>query len=152
MIKNDTPLTKHKMSVLLHEQSGKWNKIRKFVLTWLYWQWLYWQFKALGLVYSERQHDTMMMVAISLSLKTMESLQIGVATHSGVTPLFSMRTVSLASSQHCRCVDADAQSKWALTVKWSFSPSSNLFWWAPWICVVISSERLLFFLFNSGLK
>ena len=34
-----------------------------------------------------------------------------VATHSGVAPLFSMRTGSLVSSQSCRNVDADAQSK-----------------------------------------
>ena len=40
----------------------------------------------------------MMTLAILLSLKTMESLQIGVATHFRATPLFSMKTVSLESS------------------------------------------------------
>ena len=34
-----------------------------------------------------------------------------VATHFGVTRLFSMRTVSLASSQSCRSIDADALCK-----------------------------------------
>ena len=41
----------------------------------------------------------------------MEPLQIGVATHFQVTPLFSMRTELLASSQSCRSIDADAQCK-----------------------------------------
>ena len=41
----------------------------------------------------------------------MESLQNRVATHFGVTPLFSMRAVSLASSQHCRGIDADVWCK-----------------------------------------
>ena len=36
------------------------------------------------------------------------------ATPFGVTPLFSMTAVSLASSQHYRSVDADAQRKRAL--------------------------------------
>ena len=35
-------------------------------------------------------------------MATMESLESGVATHFGVTPLWSMRTVSQASSQHWR--------------------------------------------------
>ena len=49
------------------------------------------------------------MTVILFSLKTMESLQNGVATHFGATALFSIRPVSLASSQHCRSVDADSQ-------------------------------------------
>ena len=40
-----------------------------------------------------------MTLAELLSLNTMESLQNGLHTHSGVTP-YSMREVSLASSQH----------------------------------------------------
>ena len=50
---------------------------------------------------------------ILLYMKTMESLQNGVATHFEVTPLFSVRTVFLASSQCCRSTDADAWCKWA---------------------------------------
>ena len=38
-----------------------------------------------------------------------------VATHSGVTPLFSIRIVLLASLQNCRSIDADAWCKQALT-------------------------------------
>ena len=45
------------------------------------------------------------------SLKTIKSLENALQPHSGVTPLFSMRTVSLASSQSCRSVDADAWYK-----------------------------------------
>ena len=37
--------------------------------------------------------------AMKFSLTTMESLENGVATHFGATPLWSMRTVSRASSQ-----------------------------------------------------
>ena len=43
----------------------------------------------------------------------MESLENGL--QSGVTPLFSMRTVSLASLQYCRSVYADAWWKWTPT-------------------------------------
>ena len=57
-----------------------------------------------------------MRLAILFSLKTMESLQNGVATHFGVTALFSFRPVLLASSQHCPNIDADAQCKRALTL------------------------------------
>ena len=39
-----------------------------------------------------------MMLVILVSFKTMESLQNRVTTHFGVTPLFSMRAVLLASS------------------------------------------------------
>ena len=39
-----------------------------------------------------------MTLAILFSLKTMESLQNGVATHFQATPLFSMKTESQASS------------------------------------------------------
>ena len=43
-----------------------------------------------------------------------EVAQKWVATHSGVTPLFSVRTESLASLQSFRNVDADAWCKQAL--------------------------------------
>ena len=52
--------------------------------------------------------------SVLFSLKTMESLQIGVTTHFWATPLFSMRTVLLASLQSYRSVDADAWCKRAL--------------------------------------
>ena len=58
-----------------------------------------------------------MTLVILLSLKTTELLQIGVANHSGVTALFSIRPISLASSQHCHNVDADAQYKRAQSDK-----------------------------------
>ena len=57
----------------------------------------------LGPVYTKHQHqhcnNSVMMLAILLSLKTMESLQNGVATHLQAASLFSMRTVSLVSSE-----------------------------------------------------
>ena len=46
-----------------------------------------------------------MILVVLFSLKTLDLLQNGVATHFWVTPLSSMRTVSLASSQSCRSVD-----------------------------------------------
>ena len=39
----------------------------------------------------------------------------GLLPQSGATPLFSMRTISLVSSQSCRSNDADAWCKRALT-------------------------------------
>ena len=61
---------------------------------------------AQGTVYIKRQREcwdkTAMMLAIQFSLKTMELLHIGVATDFRATPLFSMRTVSLASLHSCR--------------------------------------------------
>ena len=49
----------------------------------------------LGSIYTKRQRqccdNAAMMLAILFSLKTMESLQNGVATHFQATPLFSMR-------------------------------------------------------------
>ena len=51
------------------------------------------------------------MPVIQLSTKTIESLQNGLQPYSGVNPLFSMRAVSLLSSQRCRSVDADAWCK-----------------------------------------
>ena len=67
----------------------------------------------LGSVKRQRQscNNCAMTLAISLSLKTMQSLQNGVATHFRVTPLYSVRTESLLSLQSCRSVDADARCK-----------------------------------------
>ena len=52
-------------------------------------------------VYTKRQcqrsDNWAMILVILLSLKTIELLEIGLQFHSEVTPLFSMRTVSLAS-------------------------------------------------------
>ena len=58
-----------------------------------------------------------MTLEILFSLKTVESLENRLQTNSGATPLFSMRTVLLASSQSCRSVDADAWCKQALKYK-----------------------------------
>ena len=49
-----------------------------------------------------------------VSASTMESLKNGLQSHSGVPPFFSMRTLSLASSQNCCSVDFDAWCKRAL--------------------------------------
>ena len=40
----------------------------------------------------------------------MKLLQNGVATHFQVTPLFSMRTESLAAPHSCHSIDADADA------------------------------------------
>ena len=62
----------------------------------------------------QRCDNSLMMLAILFSLKTMESLANILQPHSGATPLFSMRTELQASSQSCRSVDADAWCKRAL--------------------------------------
>ena len=49
-----------------------------------------------------------MTLAILFSLKTIELIENGLQLQSGVTPLVSIRTVLLASSQSCHSVDADA--------------------------------------------
>ena len=74
-----------------------------------------------------------------LSLKTMDTLQNRVATDFGVAPLVSMRTVSLASWQYCRSVDAGAWCKalaislwsnfWLLTASVSVSVWVWVIWW-----------------------
>ena len=73
---------------------------------------------ALGTIYTEHQsqhcHNSVMMLVILLSLKRLELLTNGIATHFRVPPLFSMRTVLLASLQSCRSVDPDAWCKQAL--------------------------------------
>ena len=74
----------------------------------------------LGLVHTERQrhfcHNAAMMLAILFSLKTVESLENGLQPHPGATPMFSMRTESLALSQSYRNVDSDTQCKLVLMV------------------------------------
>ena len=56
-----------------------------------------------------------MMLAILFLLKTVKSLENGLQTYSGATPLFSIRTESLASSQSYRTIDTDAWCKWSLS-------------------------------------
>ena len=74
---------------------------------------------SLGSVYSKPQRqrcdNSAMTLAILFSLKTMESLQIEVVTHFQASPLISMTIESLASSQSCHRVDADAWCKRALS-------------------------------------
>ena len=53
-------------------------------------------------------------VRFPFSLKTMESLQNGIATCFQATPLILMRTKSQASSQSCRSIEADVWCKRAL--------------------------------------
>ena len=81
--------------------------------------------RPLGPVYTKRQRqscdNSTMTLAILFSLKSMETLENGLQPHSGVTPLFSMRTESQASSQSCRSIHADAWCKWAFRVRWSKS-------------------------------
>ena len=71
-------------------------------------------------IYTKRQRQCCdnwaMMLAILFSLKTIESLENGVATHFQVTPLISMRTESLASSQSCRKVVVGSWCKRALKI------------------------------------
>ena len=55
-----------------------------------------------------------MMLGILFSLKTMESPQNGFQPHSGVTPLFSVKTLPVVSWLSCRSIDADARCKRAL--------------------------------------
>ena len=66
----------------------------------------------LGPIYTKRQRqccdNCAKTLAILFSLKTMESLENGLQPHSGETPLFSMRTVSLASLQSCHSIDTNA--------------------------------------------
>ena len=49
--------------------------------------------------------NAVMALAILLLMKTVESLQNGFVALSGGTPLFSIIEVSLASAQHCCCVE-----------------------------------------------
>ena len=60
---------------------------------------------------SQRCDNSAMTLAILFSLKTMELLENRLRPYSGVTPLFSIRTESLVSSQSCRRIDADAWCK-----------------------------------------
>ena len=63
-------------------------------------------------IYTKRKcqcsDNSVIMLAALFTLKTMESLKNGLQPQSGVTPLFSIRTVSLVSSQSCCSVDTDA--------------------------------------------
>ena len=69
-----------------------------------------------------------MTLAIPFSLKTMESLQNGVATYFQETSLFSMRIESLVSLQSCGRIDADAWYKQALIVaKYKFETTTFIF-------------------------
>ena len=72
----------------------------------------------LGPVYTKHQHqhcdNSAIMLVILSSLQTMELLKNGVATHFQVTPLFSMRTESLASLQSYCSTDAEAWCKLTL--------------------------------------
>ena len=78
--------------------------------------------------------NTVMTLAILLSLKTMEYLQYRVATHFGATPLFSMRPISLVLSQRCDSIDVDA---------WENGPVGETF------CSLLVWDQLLhFFQFN----
>ena len=65
-------------------------------------------------------------LATLFSLKTMETLQNRVAIHFRAAPLFSMRTVSLASLQSCGSVDTDARCKWALNKTRLFANALHL--------------------------
>ena len=77
-------------------------------------------FTCQGPVYTKRQrqrcNSSAMTLAILFSLKTMESLQNLVATHSQASLLISMRTELLASLQSGRSIDADVWCKRALNV------------------------------------
>ena len=74
----------------------------------------------LRLVYTKRQRqhceNSMMMQVILFSLKPMVSLHNWVATHFQVTPLFSMKTLVLASLQSCHCIYTDVMCKWAHSI------------------------------------
>ena len=81
-----------------------------------------------GPVYTERQSrrckNSALVLVILLLLKTMALLKNGIATHFQVTPLLSMRTVSLVSSQSCRkdvTALTDAWCKRAFTAELSTS-------------------------------
>ena len=63
---------------------------------------------------SQRWDNSAITLAILFSLTTMESLENGLQSNSGVAPLFSMTAVSLMSLQSCHSVDSDAQCKRAL--------------------------------------
>ena len=82
--------------------------------------------KTLGPVYTKCQHQrcdqSVITLAILFLVKTTES-----QPYSGVIPVFSMRTESLASSQSCRSGDADACCKQALTACDGAEPALSKF-------------------------
>ena len=71
-------------------------------------------YEPLRFIYTKRQRqrcdNSAMTLAILFSLKSVELLQNGFATHFQATPLISMRTKLQASLQSCRSVDADADA------------------------------------------
>ena len=97
----------------------------------------------LGSIYTkhQRQHcdNSVMMLAIPLSLKTMESHQIGVANPFQVTLLFSMRRESLTSSQSCGSIDADTWCKWTLKPQVWFN---SWYWLLCHSCLRVSSTKI----------
>ena len=88
-----------------------------------------------GPIFTETQHqycdNSAMTLVILVSLKTMELLKNGLQPHSGVTPLFSMTTVSLASSQSCEA--------------WTLTPNVN----RPLLCIVILGSHISVFEFQT---
>ena len=68
---------------------------------------------------TKHQHcdNSAMMLVILFSLKSIELFENRLQPHSGATPLFSMRTISLASLQSCSSIDADAWCKRALRLR-----------------------------------
>ena len=78
----------------------------------------------LRVIYTNRQRqrcdNSAKTLAILFSSKTTVSPENGLQSQSGVTPLFSMRTESPASSQSCRSVDTDAWCGWPLIVSGTF--------------------------------
>ena len=52
--------------------------------------------------------------------------QSGIQPQAGVTPLFSIRTASLASSQNCRSVDSDSWCKRTITIARRFVNKSQI--------------------------
>ena len=94
--------------IFLLDESGNWLHFCRYRWT------------ALGSVYTKHQrqrcNNSAMTLAILFPLKTMDLLENGLQPQSGVTPLFSMKMVSLVSSQSSRSIDADTWCKRALTL------------------------------------
>ena len=71
------------------------------------------RFEGQGPVYTKRHRQccdsSAMMLVVLFSLKITQSLQNGIATHFQVTPLLSMRTESLGSSESSQSSDASCK-------------------------------------------
>ena len=95
--------------------------------------------KSSGPVYTEhhRQHcnNCVMSPAILFSLKTTESIKNGFQPQSGLTPLFSMRTISLTSLQRCLSNDVDAWCEQALTLGLGLTVQGGCIQGSPSICM-----------------